>query len=264
MSYRRGVSPLLTRRWAGMLLATLGIVAVCLVAARWQWNRYESRVAVNEALDVAAAQGPVPVADLVPVDRPAPAAVEYRRVEAVGSYDAARTIVLRLRPQDGLPGSHVLVPLRTDTGAALLVDRGFFPDSGQGAEPPAAPGGRVTVTARLRLSEGAGNGAVPHDGEVRRVDLPAVADAFPYPLYGAWAQLLSEDPRPADAPALPAAPERGTGPHLPYALQWLAFAVMAVGGFGYLAVAEVRGRRRPRSAARADSAPAGRGSGTRP
>jgi cytochrome oxidase assembly protein ShyY1 len=242
------VGAYVSRRWAGLLLGLVVVVAVCALAARWQWHRYEERVARNAALDAAATTAPVPVDELLEVGAPAPPAVEYRQVRARGSYDAARVLALRLRPLDGEPGSHELVPLRTASGAALLVDRGWFADRGQGSAPPPPPDGEVEVTVRLRLDEASAGGADglggdPAEGSIRFVDIGALGEQLPYPLYGAWGELVTEQPRPADAPVPVPAPQRGTGPHLPYAAQWVAFAVMAFGGFVLLARQDLRRRR---------------------
>ena len=48
-----------------------------------------------------------------------------------------------------------------------------------------------------------------------------------YLLYGAYGLLASEDPAPADRPAPALRPEADEGPHLSYALQWIAFGILA-------------------------------------
>jgi cytochrome oxidase assembly protein ShyY1 len=63
------------------------------------------------------------------------------------------------------------------------------------------------------------------------------------PLYGGWLELVDQDP-PADGSlALVPPPELESGPHLSYAIQWFAFAVIGIGGFILLIRAEAKVRR---------------------
>ncbi|HEU4490916.1 MAG TPA: SURF1 family protein [Jiangellales bacterium] len=236
------------RRWVPVALGIGAVVVLCVVAGRWQLDRHEQRVERNAALTTAAAATPVPVDDLLGIV-PAPETAEWRQVRAVGRYDADEQLVVRLRPRDGEAGAHVLTPLVTAGGTALLVDRGFVPQRGSAGvvpEAPAPPRGSVEVVARVRLSEvGRGTGGDPATGTVRYVDVPALAESLPYPLYGAWAELVEQEP-PAQQPPEPLPPPVAEqGPNLAYAFQWFLFAVVAVVGGVLLLRSEARGGRRP-------------------
>ena len=70
---------------------------------------------------------------------------EWRVVTATGTYDVSDTVIVRYRTREGASGVDVVVPLVTDSGTALLVDRGWVAADNRGADAgdvPAPPGGR--------------------------------------------------------------------------------------------------------------------------
>jgi cytochrome oxidase assembly protein ShyY1 len=150
-----------------------------------------------------------------------------------------------LRPRGGQAGIHVLTPLVTDSGAVVLVDRGFLATSGaEVPELPAPPSGEVDVVGRVRASEeGVGRAGDPSSGMVRYVDLDALSAVVDGPLYGGWLELVEQDPPADESLALVPPPELESGPHLSYAMQWFAFTVIGIGGFVLLIRAEARARR---------------------
>jgi surfeit locus 1 family protein len=163
----------------------------------------------------------------------------YQRVSLRGSYDATRQILLDNMPSaDGRPGYRVLTPLeRSDGRGWVLVDRGWvplgptreqLPDVSVGVRerelsgtldglpvpglrvgPAVAPG--VTGWPRVMLfpTEADVESALGIDVESRIVLLDA---GVPEGFERKW------------RPALGFGPER----HLGYAIQWFAFALVAV------------------------------------
>lgn len=226
------------RLWA-TLLVVVGIAITCRLGI-WQLDRLAQRRAINATIDTRMAQPPAalaaPLAD--------PAALEYRRVEVRGVYDPAQEIVLRNRALDGAPGVHVLTPLRlSGAGVAVLIDRGWIPldqadQADRGAFAP--PAGEVAVVGVVRRSqEDAGGPADPPlaAGQSRRdawfrVDIPRIEQQAGYPLLPLF---VEQQPASGDPP-LPrrvATTDLGEGPHLGYAIQWFAFALILL--VGYLA-----------------------------
>lgn len=256
---------LASRRWALRILAGLVLVAACLRLGLWQLDRNDQREARNAVVEANANREAVPVEDVLTVGIPVPAGQVWTPVEAAGRYDVDHQMVVRLRPLDGRPGVHVLTPFVTDTGAAVLVDRGFVAQGGSATAVPAVPeppAGDVEVVGRIRLSEeGRGSGGDPGEGVIRYVDVDEIAQALPYPLYGAWLDLMSEVPAPAEAPVPPPAPSTDAGPHLSYAVQWFLFACIGIGGFVFLVRAESRMTRERRQDSH-DRERSGVGSGT--
>lgn len=255
---------LLSRRWAVRIVAGMLLAAAFVALGMWQLDRNEQRQARNAVIEANMAREPVPVDEVLSTGRQAGPSDEWTPVRISGTYDGANELVVRLRPLDGQAGVHVLTPLVTEGGAAVLVDRGFVPSLGaEIPEIPAAPSGPVEVTGRVRLTEsGRGTGGDPDSGAIRYVDVAALADALPYPLYGGWVELTEQRPPATGLEPLPP-PAIDAGPHLSYAIQWFAFTVIGVGGFVLLVRAEARVRREEeeRAARERVTEQAGSGSG---
>jgi cytochrome oxidase assembly protein ShyY1 len=238
---------LLSRRWLGLLLVAVVVASACVLLGRWQLHRLESRRAANHQVSRNIEALPVAPGRLLGVNHGPASAAEYSRVRARGDYDQARQLLVRSRPLNGAVGFQVLVPLRTDAGPALLVDRGWVPsagNSGEAPDVPPAPSGPVTVTAWLRASElPSGIGGAPPPGQVTRIDVSEIRKQLPYPVYGGYGVLTRERPAPRKAPELLPLPELSEGPHLAYAVQWFLFAALALGGYVVLARREAADRR---------------------
>jgi len=242
-------------RW----LALTALVAVAMVAfvqlGLWQLRRLEERRERNAAVVTGERQAAVPAGDVLAADRPVAPGEEWHRVSARGRYDTAHQLLLRNRPLEGRNGFHVLVPLVTATGPAVLVDRGWVPAGASATDlpdVPPPPAGEVTVVGRVRLAEPPKGGPPPPPGQLVRIDVPTVARGLGYPLAGGYVELAVERPQPTTAPTLLPAPEVSDGPHLAYAVQWFLFAVVALVGWALLLRREARDERelgQPRAAA---------------
>jgi surfeit locus 1 family protein len=78
---------------------------------------------------------------------------------------------------------------------------------------------------------------------VRRLDRDSLAARFPYPVAPVVLVALDDSAPPADSvPVRLAAPLLGEGPHQGYAMQWFAFAFIAIAGMLFAVRAERRGR----------------------
>lgn len=229
--------PLRTPRWIVIHLATLAVVAVCLALALWQFGRLAERKADNARLLQQMAREPADVTDLVHADSD-PEEIEaatYRTVVVTGRFDLEEEVLLRSRSYRGRAGHHLLTPLLTAGGTALIVDRGWVP---LGIDRPrldatAPPAGKVRVEGVLLRSEPKGFLGIsdPPEGHVdslSRVDLKRLGEQLDYPIYPVYARLLGQDPgNPGGIPEPVEVPQPDDGPHLSYALQWLFFASAA-------------------------------------
>lgn len=229
---------LLTRRWLGLLGVALLLAVVCVALGTWQLDRLGQQQARVDLLERNLSGPPVAVEEVLAVGRDPREKHQYTRVRARGSYSARDQLLVRTRPFEGQVGFYVLVPLLTDAGPAVLVNRGWIPDGPTATaqpEVPAPPGGTVTVTGRVRPSEDPSSTGTPPPGQVSRIDVAAIARTLPYRVYGGYLDLTAERPQPDEAPALLPPPEPDGGVHLAYAFQWYLFALMALGGYVVLA-----------------------------
>lgn len=237
---------MLTRRWLGLLLAVLVVGLACVELGLWQFRRYDERKATNLATERNLKSPPAPVSDVLTTREPPPVDVQWQTVAATGTYDAARQLLVLYRTRDGAPGVDVVVPLRTDDGTALLVDRGWVQTTGNGnqaLEVPAPPTGHVQVTGWARAgAEGEGAETTPADGSVRAISSDAIGQTLPYDVYDGFVDLTAERPAPATAPQRATEPDLGSGPSFFYGVQWFFFALLAFGFWVYFAWSEYQQR----------------------
>jgi len=203
------------------------IAVVCIRLGFWQLDRLHGRRDVNAML---AARGALPPVDLATTDV---GTVAYAHVIAAGTYDPSHEIVLSGRSYQGMAGNHILTPLVLEDGRAVLVDRGWVPLDV--ASPPvagaaAAPTGPVTVSGLALPPDSISASPVsPAPSVVTRIDLGIAA--LPYQLVPAYVLLQTQDPAQASGSPIPGVPPTlDEGPHLSYAIQWFAFATIAIVG----------------------------------
>ncbi len=217
---------------------------------QWQFHRLDDRRAENAVVRHNLERPPVPVADVLAVGRPAAARDEWRKVTVHGSWDDQHTIVVKYRTRNGTAGVDVVTPLVTESGAGVLVDRGWMATQNSGGERPDTPpasDGPVTVTGYVRV-DATGRSTTVTDGQARAISSAAVGRDLSYDLYGGFLELQAESP-PPDPAATALTPgdlpdDTSEGPHFFYGLQWWFFGILAVGGFGYLVYDEWRRARR--------------------
>jgi len=212
-------------------LAAMVAVAVCIPAGNWQLRRMHEKQSLRAQLDAATRAEPVALASLpVTTDW---ASLRYRPVVAVGEYVARRQILVDNRVLAGRAGFHVVTPLALADGRVVLVNRGWIDQGASRSSLPDAPppAGVVTVRGRvaipaagyLELKPDAVPGTVWQNLDPARYAaatglavLPAVVEATVAP--------VPDDHLVRDWPA----PDFGIETHRIYAVQWYAFALLAV------------------------------------
>jgi cytochrome oxidase assembly protein ShyY1 len=236
---------LLTPRWIGGAVLAITSAVVMVLLGNWQLDRYHERSTLNARIDASETAAPAPLAAVLTAPRvagrpgpPAAADRHWTRITASGRYDTANEILVRSRTVNSTVGYEVLTPLLLGDGTAVLVDRGWVPPAPGGARPepvvPATPTGQVEIVGRIHPSESRPGPLDRRDGriQVRRIALEQLAAQLPYPVYGAY---VLQDPV-AD-PAFTAVPveQENALQNGGYAIQWWAFALMALGAYGWLA-----------------------------
>jgi surfeit locus 1 family protein len=254
------VKALFSRRY---ILITLLVIAAMAVMARlgvWQLERREQRIARNADLAAKLEAAPISLnAAALAVQWPLPEdRTEVRNLpaEAAGEYDFSNQLLLVQQNYREMPGAHLVVPLVLEGGRqAVLVDRGWVPfddvQSGRWQQYDDQRG-PVTIRGRVQPSQilfgraadqaSASSAAQQAKTEWYRIDIEAIQKQMPYTLLPVY---LLEAPGPEGNTTLPYRIEPvvdlSEGPHLGYALQWFAFAVVA--GVVYVGVVRARLRK---------------------
>ncbi|MEV7103360.1 SURF1 family protein [Streptomyces atroolivaceus] len=229
---------LLTPRWWGINLFVVLAIPFCVFMGTWQLGRFEDRVQTHEEAEQRPEPGsrsPKPLDDLLPVSTE----TSGRPAVATGTY--ADQFLVPGRKLDDRDGFYVLDLLRTDSGKALPVVRGWLPGTPGRTEVPPAPAGEVTVTGDLQASENSGTtgvslgGGLP-EGQLGMISAASLVNLVPYDVYDAWVTLPEPEPEAGGANGamkpVPAAAAQGSGldlkafQNLGYTGEWFVF-----GGF---------------------------------
>ncbi len=229
-------------RRSHFLLGVLAILAATLFVRLgfWQLDRLDQRQTRNDERRARLALAPLA---LEPGLLPAADSIAWRRVILDGRYDFESEIVVRGRAYRGTPGAELLTPLRLGN-VGVLVHRGWLPAADgfrpdlTGGRPETSPSsGKVRVEGIALPDPGARRAGVTTTyvvaGEehtvVSRVDLGAAQETLPYTIAGFYVRATL--PGATGASLQPLADlDLSDGPHLGYALQWFAFALIAIVG----------------------------------
>jgi cytochrome oxidase assembly protein ShyY1 len=235
---------LFSSKWMGYLLLAAIFAAACVFLGRWQMDRRAETLAEINRIVTNYSATPISFDQAREEFSALDPAKEWTQVELKGTYDVAGQRVVRNRPLNGQPGYEVVVPFKLDAGQTVIIDRGWLPignkNPGSPDSVPAPPSGPVTAVVRLKHGEPRLDRGAP-EGQLASIDLPTYADQLPYPvLTGAYGQLASESPAPADSPVPFPKPATEEGTHLSYSLQWFAFGILMFVGFGYAARQQAR------------------------
>ena len=234
---------LLSRRWLLLAITVAVLAALAWRLGVWQFHRLDQRETTNAIVEKNVAADPVPVAGVLAVGDGVADAEQWKRVSATGEYVVDHTVLVRYQTRDGESGVDVVVPLRTEAGPALLVDRGWLASANRAPEVsdvPPPPDGEVTVTGWVRV-DGTGDSTKVTDQSARAVSSAAIGEALGLEVYGGFIDLDTESPE-ADQPLAKAElPDLSNGPHFFYGLQWWFFGALAIFGFFYLLYDELRG-----------------------
>jgi surfeit locus 1 family protein len=213
-------------------LLAIGLIAMLVSLGRWQLHRAEEkRVLFDSFAGAVTAAG----AAARPIDKQTPPVPRYSHIEATGSYDATRQVLIDNMVEGTQAGYFVITPFALQGGGWVLVNRGWVPLGKTRAERPTIP-----VGANLRTLRGRADN-MPSPGI--HLGLPAPL-APPYPVVAAYptraevAQLLQESNWASVADLilldadLPDGYVRNWAPpgfpplrHIGYALQWFGLAL---------------------------------------
>ncbi len=161
----------------------------------------------------------------------------FQNIKATGRFVADRQLLLENIIVNSQLGYYVVTPLRVGGGSALLlVNRGWFPQSGPSADLPDIDVKDARLTVRGRV------GSLPRAGYRMGDSIPA-APGWPkralYPTFDDVAAALGEPVQPFVLLMDPeddfgfyrdwVPEEMGPGRHYAYALQWFAMGIVLAG-----------------------------------
>jgi surfeit locus 1 family protein len=239
------------RRTLAFIIFALLMAAGCVRLGFWQLGRLAERRARNAAItgrmQAQATGWREAMADS--------ASARFRRVQLSGRYDYARELVLTSRGRDGAPGVHVLTPLVVADGPPVLVNRGWAyaadgmsVDLGKWHEgDTAAVDGYLEEFVAVRgmvstSSQSRGVRYLARDSIEARLGERVAPFLVVQRMGSVQGDSLAHLIR-VDLPVL------DEGSHRSYAIQWFAFAAIAVVGAGAVARRPVRRAGRPGEAA---------------
>jgi surfeit locus 1 family protein len=209
-------------------LLAIGLIAMLVWLGCWQLHRAAEKRVLFDSFAAAGVAAH-------PIDLRAGKVARYSRVEAVGSYDATRQVLIDNMVEGERAGYFVITPFALQGGGWVLVNRGWVPLGKTRADRPAIP-----VDATLRTIRGRADN-LPSPGIKMGVPAPLVP---PYPVVAAYptraevAQLLRESDWASATDSIlldadqPDGYVRNWSPpgfpplrHIGYAVQWFGLAL---------------------------------------
>jgi surfeit locus 1 family protein len=237
------------RRGAGVwfmgVLALVG-AAACVRLGIWQLDRLAQRRALNATIRDRIAADPVDVREVLRDT----SHMRFRRVTVSGVTSRDRELAWAGRTRNGSPGVHLLSAVALDDSAPLvLVNRGwvYSPDGSRVDLARWREGDTLSITGYVEPLSAARVGtwrSTTAPRSVRWLDRDSLAQLLGRPV-APLLVVVAGDTAPGNAERMARIPPPplDEGPHQSYAMQWFAFATIAVLGYG----AFLWNARRPRS-----------------
>jgi len=213
----------------GATVAAVLALAVLLGLGTWQLDRRLWKQQVLEARAQRVGAPSLTYAETVGKANTALDALEYRPIRLTGRFVDDHSLKLLSRTRNGRAGFHVVAPLVTHAGEAVLIDRGWAPVDGDGDVIP-APAGLVSVDGYVRKFETPGRFTPDNDPETGAwfyLDRAQMAAAAGFETVAPF--YVQQAPGAAPPGVYPAGGVPNTAlrnPHLQYALTWYALAIV--------------------------------------
>jgi surfeit locus 1 family protein len=212
-------------------LAAVAGIALTLALGMWQLGRGHEKTELAARFERLAREPAIDVRarELNARD------VEFRRVEARGSFEPKYMVLVDNRVRRGVPGFHVVMPLKLgDGGRYVLVNRGWVAGSPDRGRPPEVKTpqetlrvhGRAVVPGRrfLELST-----QVAHGRVWQNLTLERYREAVPIAIQPFVIQQENEGAPDDGLIREWAPPDLGVDKHYGYAFQWFALSALILG-----------------------------------
>ncbi len=238
-------------RWLVTHLVVIALGVLFVNLGFWQLRRLDERRAEIATITANMATAPQPLETVLARHGNDPRALANRRVTLAGTYRPQDEVLLTPRSSGRRAGHHVLTPLITENGSAVMIDRGWVPFADD--EPPiddAAPApGEVAITGILFPTQDAARYGSATGGSrltyMSEPDIDRVQPQVGVALYPFSVLLQEQQPAPRDLPVPGAPPEVSEGSHQSYAWQWFSFAAIVFGGYPLLMRRSLASAREP-------------------
>lgn len=230
-------------RWLAAHAGILVLMIAFALLGRWQWD-VGHKVAPLTTAELSTWHTAQPVDSVITPSGGLNGTQVGQEVEATGTYDSARQLLVPGRVLNGHTGYYVIAPLVTGSGKAVLVNRGFIAATGS-AEPkiPAAPAGRITVTGWAAepestsgevnnngISESQTTGTATEPNEIQYISTAELVNQWPYRLNEGYVTAMDAASLSGGLTAIPQPlPPHGTtwdALNIMYAFQWWLFIVI--------------------------------------
>jgi surfeit locus 1 family protein len=225
----------LTKRlWAFVALAVV-LASICVRLGFWQLSRLEQRKERNALVAARLTGEPIDVAAL-PRDT---AAAKFRRVRVTGTPDYAHELIHSGRTRRGSPGVNLFTPYRVPgNDTAILVNRGwvYSPSAARLDLAKWHDRDSVLVGYVVEMPATGGAASAEHPNTIFQLSHDVVSRALPYPVRPVYVVAVTNEAgdtsTAVDRIARLPMPTLDNGNHFSYAVQWFAFATVALVGAG--------------------------------
>jgi cytochrome oxidase assembly protein ShyY1 len=204
----------------------------------WQLEREQEKVQLQNLYTERQQQLPVELPSLNEQED-----LQYRQVSVAGTYDNDHIFLLDNKIYQGQVGYEIIVPLQTDTGLVVFINRGWLPQGQYREQLPDVPliSGPVQLAGSIYVAIG---NQLVLGSEVATADWPKViqtldtAALFMLAGYGAEMRVFPYSVRLDESspgvltrywPVISTTPEK----HRAYAVQWFAMAAVLFGLYLY-------------------------------
>lgn len=225
------------KRFLGLTVLAVILIAICLQAASWQYDRHVKRSTYNSLIEANLDRPLLQEAQLASLSIED---ISWRELQLIGNFEPRKEILVRNRYNNGEYGFGVVTLFRSNTGRNYWIDRGWTKAGPDAKTPPKTQpvdNSQVTILGRIhtdRIDRQIGGTlfAVPSgngSSELRQWDNQEQIKTEPI-----YLDLIAVDNQ-AFLPLSPTLiPALSDGPHIAYTFQWVIFALLVL--FGYVLV----------------------------
>ncbi|GAB6901317.1 SURF1 family protein [Kineosporia succinea] len=221
-------------RWLALLVVMLLAATLMAKLGEWQLERArEHGESAEQAEQAQKSEKTVPLNSVLQASETFQRDAVNTKVTASGTWGSDDQLLVPDRELDGKTGFWVLTPLLTDDGTVPVV-RGWVATAAEATAPDSTR--TVEITGLLQPGEPPvvrrpGETSGLPEGQIDRVAVAQLAALWPQPMITGFVVLDTQTPADANAP-LTVPPPTSDGNldwgNLSYAIQWWAFAVIAL------------------------------------